>query len=136
MSIKTYRDLDAWQAGMDVVQQIYQVTKRFPADERFGLTAQLRRAAVSMPSNVAEGACRRTTGAFVNHVSIALGSHGEVETCVEIALRLTSHEPRATAPRHRPRSRWTRRALNLRSQPETSPNRAGAWRGVVPFQPV
>jgi len=88
MSIKTYRDLDAWQAGMDVVQQIYQVTKRFPADERFGLTAQLRRAAVSMPSNVAEGACRRTTGAFVNHVSIALGSHGEVETCVEIALRL------------------------------------------------
>jgi hypothetical protein len=63
MSTKTYRDLDAWQAGMDVVQQIYRVTKRFPADERFGLTAQLRRAAVSMPSNVAEGACRRTTGA-------------------------------------------------------------------------
>jgi four helix bundle protein len=88
MSIKTYRDLDAWQAGLDVVQQIYQVTKRFPVDERFGLTAQLRRAAVSMPSNVAEGACRRTTGAFVNHVSIALGSHAEVETCVEIALRL------------------------------------------------
>jgi four helix bundle protein len=45
MSIRTYRDLEAWQAGMDVVQQIYEVTKRFPADERFGLTAQLRRAA-------------------------------------------------------------------------------------------
>jgi four helix bundle protein len=88
MSIKTYRDLEAWQAGMDVVEQVYAMTKTFPVDERFGLSAQVRRAAVSMPSNIAEGASRRTTGAFMNHVSIALGSHAEVETCLEIAVRL------------------------------------------------
>ena len=63
------RDRKDCQAGMDVVQQVYEMTKRFPADERFGLTGQLRRAAISMPLNIAEGACRRTTGAFVNHVT-------------------------------------------------------------------
>jgi four helix bundle protein len=88
MTIKSYRDLEAWQASMDVVEHVYTLTKAFPSDERFGLTAQLRRAAVSIPSNVAEGASRRTTGAFINHVSIALGSHAEAETCIEIALRL------------------------------------------------
>src|SRR3982751_1599245 len=88
MAIKSYRDLEAWQASMDVVEHVYALTKSFPPDERFGLTAQLRRAAVSIPSNVAEAASRRTTGAFINHVSIALGSHAEAETCIEIGLRL------------------------------------------------
>ena len=60
----------------------------FPREELFGLTAQLRRAAVSIPANLSEGACRHTTKAFIYHVSIALGSHAEVETCVEIAVRL------------------------------------------------
>jgi four helix bundle protein len=87
-AVKTYRDLDVWQSGMTLVEETYGATRRFPADERFGLTAQLRRAAVSVSSNIAEGACRRTTGAFVNHVSIALGSHAEVETCFEVAMRL------------------------------------------------
>lgn len=73
---------------MTLVERCYAATKSFPLDERFGLTAQLRRAAISIPSNVAEGACRKTTPAYINHVSIALGSHGEVETCVEIAFRL------------------------------------------------
>jgi len=73
---------------MTLVERCYEATKSFPLDERFGLTSQLRRAAVSIPSNVAEGACRRTTPAYINHVSIALGSHGELETCVEIACRL------------------------------------------------
>ena len=81
---------------MDVVEQVYVTTKLFPADERFGLSAQLRRAAVSMPSNVAEGASRRTTGVFVNHVDIALGSHAEIETCVDIALRLDTSAKRST----------------------------------------
>jgi four helix bundle protein len=97
MPIKTYRDLEAGQAGMDVVQHIYETTRRFPQHERFGLTSQLRRAAVSIPSNIAEGACRRTTGAFVNHLSIALGSHAEVETCIEIALRLGYVSPAQAA---------------------------------------
>jgi four helix bundle protein len=86
--VKTYRDLEVWQVGMTLVEKIYAATKSFPSDERFELTGQLRRAAVSIPSNVAEGSCRRTTPAFLNHVSIALGSHGEIETCVEVAFRL------------------------------------------------
>jgi four helix bundle protein len=88
MALRTYRELDAWQQGIALVERCYKQTKTFPSDERFGLTAQLRRAAVSVPSNIAEGGCRLTTNAFVNHVSIALGSLAEVETCVEIALRL------------------------------------------------
>jgi len=86
--VKTYRELEVWQAGMDLVEVVYAVTRTFPRDELFGLTAQTRRATISVPSNIAEGACRRTTGAFLNHVSIALGSHAEVETCLEIAIRL------------------------------------------------
>ena len=88
-SPQTYRDLETWQSAMTLVERCYAATKLFPLDERFGLTSQLRRAAVSIPSNVAEGACRRTTNAYINHVSIALGSHAELETCVEIAFRLS-----------------------------------------------
>ena len=88
MTVRTYRDLEAWQRAMSMVEQCYGVTKNFPREERFGLTGQLRRAAVSVPSNVAEGSSRLTTGAFINHVSIALGSLAEVETYVDIALRL------------------------------------------------
>jgi len=86
--IQTYRDLEVWQFGMTLVERCYTETKRFPVDERYGLTAQLRRAAISIPANVAEGACRHTTSVYINHVSIALGSHAELETCVEIACRL------------------------------------------------
>jgi four helix bundle protein len=84
----SYRELEVWQAGMTVVERLYTVTSRFPSEERFGLTAQLRRAVVSMPSNVAEGRARRSIRTCANHVSIALGSHAEVETYLEIARRL------------------------------------------------
>jgi four helix bundle protein len=84
----TYRDLDAWKEGMNLVEQCYRLTRSFPAHELYGLTSQLRRAAVSVPSNIAEGYCRRTTRAYANHVSIALGSHGELETCIEIGSHL------------------------------------------------
>ena len=94
--VKVYRDLDAWQAAMALVEMIYGATRALPRHELFGLIAQLRRAAVSIPSNIAEGACRRTTGAYVNHVRIALGSHAEVETCFEIALRLGYLQPDET----------------------------------------
>lgn len=87
-TVRTYRDLEAWKTGMQLVEEIYRVTKNFPREEKFGLTSQLRRAAVSIPSNIAEGACRETTPAYINHVGIALGSHGEVETCIEISFRL------------------------------------------------
>ena len=87
-TVKTYRDLEAWQSSTTLVEEVYAFTRGFPADERFGLTSQLRRAAVSVAANIAKGSCRRTTAAYVNHVSIALGSHAEVETCSEFAMRL------------------------------------------------
>lgn len=83
-----YRDLDAWKQAMDLVEQCYKTSANFPRAELYGLTSQLRRAAVSIPSNVAEGYCRRTTKVYAYHVSIALGSHGELETCIELASRL------------------------------------------------
>lgn len=73
---------------MMLVERCYRVTASFPKGEMYGLTSQLRRAAVSIPSNVAEGYCRRNTKVYANHVSIALGSHAEVETCIELARRL------------------------------------------------
>ena len=85
---RAYKKLDVWQQAMNLVEHCYKATGTFPNDELYGLTSQLRRAAVSIPSNVAEGACRRKTKAYANHVSIALGSHAEVETCIELAWRL------------------------------------------------
>jgi four helix bundle protein len=88
MSTFTYRDLIVWKQGIDLVEQCYRLTARFPGSELYGLTNQIRRAAVSIPANVAEGHCRRETKPFRHHVSIAIGSHGELETYFEIALRL------------------------------------------------
>jgi four helix bundle protein len=88
MPIETYRDLETWQACMDTVIDTYQLTRRFPDYERFGLTSQMQRASVSMPSNVAEGWARRSTAVYINHVDIAIGSHAELETCAEAAQRL------------------------------------------------
>ena len=72
----SFRDLEVWQESMTLVEEIYALSKRFPADERFGLTSQLRRAAVSIPSNIGEGARRKRRKAFLNHLDIALGSQG------------------------------------------------------------
>src|SRR4030095_6153170 len=85
---RAYRKLDTWQQAMNLVEHCYRVTAAFPNHELYGLTSQLRRAAVSIPSNVAEGHCRRSTKAYANHVSIALGSHGELATCIDICSRL------------------------------------------------
>jgi four helix bundle protein len=73
---------------MDLVESIYKTTAAFPGEERFGLTSQMRRCSVSIPSNLAEGAARNTRKLFSNHVSIALGSAAELETQLEIAQRL------------------------------------------------
>jgi four helix bundle protein len=83
-----YSDLVVWQKAMDLVTIIYKVTADFPSDERFGLTSQIRRAAVSVPSNIAEGYGRKATGAYLNHISISLGSIMELETQMQIAQRL------------------------------------------------
>src|SRR5689334_4139954 len=84
----SFRDLKVWRDSMDLVEAIYQASTKFPADERFGLTAQLRRAAVSIPSNIGEGKRRKREKALLNHLDIALGSQGEVEVQLEIAKRL------------------------------------------------
>ncbi|MGI9175154.1 MAG: four helix bundle protein [Rhodothermales bacterium] len=86
--VDSYRDLEVWQRGMDLVESVYALTKPFPADERFGLTAQLRRAAISIPSNVAEGWGRGSRKEFMHFIKIARGSLAEVETQLIIAHRL------------------------------------------------
>lgn len=87
MSIQSYRDLEAWRLGIEFVVSIYGLTKLFPREELYGLTSQLRRAAVSIPSNISEGH-QRGTRAYEHYVSLALGSLAEVDTQVEIAARL------------------------------------------------
>ena len=84
----SFRDLDVWREAMLLVEDVYGVSRRFPADERFGLTSQLRRAAVSIPSNIGEGSRRKRRKVFLNHLDIALGSQAEVDVQSEIALRL------------------------------------------------
>src|SRR5713101_3737431 len=83
-----YRDLIVWQKGMALVKRVYRITGTFPADERFGLVAQMRRAAVSIPSNIAEGQARHTTGEFVQFVSHAEGSVAELDTQLTLAIEL------------------------------------------------
>ena len=73
---------------MDLAEQCYKATASFPKSELYGLTGQLRRASVSIPSNVAEGHGRRSTKAYLNHVSIAIGSQAEFASCFELAARL------------------------------------------------
>ncbi|WP_439181610.1 four helix bundle protein [Carboxylicivirga taeanensis] len=83
--MKTFRELLVWQKSMDFVTEAYNVTAGFPDDEKFGLTNQLRRASVSIPSNIAEGFGRKSDGDFSRFLSIALGSSFEVQTQLEIA---------------------------------------------------
>lgn len=88
MQFRCHRDLDVWQRGMDMVAEIYQLTGHWPASEKYGLTTQLRRAAVSVPSNIAEGSARRTAADFSRFLDIAQGSLAEIETQLEIAKRI------------------------------------------------
>jgi|GEM_PF-120065 len=88
MKVKSYRDLILWQKGMDLVEAVYRVTKAFPREEMHCLSSQIRRAAVSVPSNIAEGQGRNSTREFRNHLSMACGSLQEVETQVLVAQRL------------------------------------------------
>jgi four helix bundle protein len=88
MKVKNYQELIVWQRAMDLVEDVYRSSKDFPREEIYALTSQIRRAAVSIPSNIAEGQGRRTTSDFLRHLSIAYGSLREVETQILIARRL------------------------------------------------
>ena len=88
MKVRNYQELIVWQKAMDLVELIYAESRSFPREEIYGLTSQLRRAAVSIPSNIAEGQGRRTTADFIRHLSISYGSLRELETQTLIAERL------------------------------------------------
>ncbi len=88
VSGRNYQDLIAWQRAMDLVEEVYRVTKAWPREETYGLTNQVRRAAVSIPSNIAEGQGRSSPAEFARFLSIAHGSLREVETQLLIASRL------------------------------------------------
>jgi len=85
----SFRDLKVWRESMLLVEDVYRLSRLFPADERFGLTSQVRRAAVSIASNIAEGGRRKRRKTHLNHLDIALGSQAEVDVQLEIARRLT-----------------------------------------------
>ncbi len=91
-----YQELKVWQLGMDITVEIYKLTERFPNSEIYGLTSQIRRAAVSIPANIAEGHERDTTKDYLRFVSIARGSLAELETELLIASRLTYINQEAT----------------------------------------
>lgn len=97
MQIRSHRDLIVWQKAMDLVAECYQLAERFQRKEQFSLTDQLQRAAVSVPANIAEGHGRKSTAAFLNYLSIASGSLAELETHIEIAIRLNYVSPEAAA---------------------------------------
>ena len=84
----THKDLEVWKISMDFVVDVYKLTQFFPNDEKFGLTSQLRRAAVSIPSNIAEGAARKGAKEYIQFLYIALGSIAELDTQLIIAERL------------------------------------------------
>lgn len=86
--IRDYKDLQVWQKGMALAKQIYQMTQAFPSEEKFGIVSQMRRAAVSVPSNIAEGQARNTTGEFVQFLSHAEGSLAELDTQVRLSVTL------------------------------------------------
>jgi len=86
--LNSYKDLIVWQKSIELVSEIYKLTERFPKTEIYGLTSQIRRAAVSLPSNIAEGYTRKHRPEYVQFLRIAFGSGGELETQIIIAEKL------------------------------------------------
>ena len=87
-SIRSYQDLVVWQKSIDLAVRTYELTRSFPSEEKYGLTSQMRRAAASVPANIAEGHARRSTGEFLQMLGIARGSLAEVETFLILSERL------------------------------------------------
>lgn len=105
MAVKSYRDPRVWQDTMDLVEHTYRWTKSFPEHELYALTSQVRRAAVSIPSNIAEGHTRRHTREFLQFLAIAQASLAEVETQLQIAARLIIWSRRSASTLWEKRSR-------------------------------
>jgi four helix bundle protein len=98
MKPQNYKDLVVWQKGIALAKMIYRLTQSFPSAEKFGLVAQMRRAAVSVPSNLAEGQARHTTGEFVQFISHAEGSVAELDTQLILSSELRFCDRASTAP--------------------------------------
>ena len=98
MKTQNYKDLIVWQKGIALAKLIYQLTQRFPSAEKFGLVAQMRRAVISIPSNLAEGQARHTTGEFIQFISHAEGSVAELDTQVILSVELGFCDKRGPAP--------------------------------------
>jgi four helix bundle protein len=88
MPLKSYRELEVWKKSIQIVVEVYRLTASYPRDELFGLVSQLRRAAVSVPANIAEGYGRATRGEYLNQLSVARGSLNELETLCIVSTRL------------------------------------------------
>ena len=88
MVVKSYQELNVWQLGMELAREVYGLTQSFPQHELYGLTNQMRRAAASIPANIAEGHARDSSKEYVHHVSIAFGSLAELETFLILAESL------------------------------------------------
>ena len=87
--IRDYKDLHVWQKAMELAKRIYLLTGRFPPEEKFGLVSQMRRPAISVPSDIAEGQARNTTGEFVQFISHAEGSAAELDTQLRLSIELS-----------------------------------------------
>ena len=98
MTVKSYRDLRVWNEGIDLAVAIYEATERFPKREVFGLTAQMRRAACSIPSNIAEGCSRQGTPELLRFLHVARGSLAELDTQILLSQRLGYLHPGTTGP--------------------------------------
>lgn len=88
MGSRSYRDLTVWQKSLDLVEMTYHLTREFPPEENYGLSNQMRRCAVSIPSNISEGQSRNSNKEFERFLRIAIGSLAELDTQLEISLRL------------------------------------------------
>ena len=119
--IQSFRDLEVWNLSMDVVLDCYRITDRYPSEERYGLVAETRKSARSIPSNVAEGHNRHAPKAYLNHANIALGSHAELDTPVEMAIRLRYLDRHALAAFLETSSRAGKMLRRLQRSLEASP---------------
>jgi len=115
MKLKSFRDLRVWQLAMELVEITYRLTKNFPKNEMYGLTSQIQRAAVSVPSNIAEGHTREHTREFLHHLSIAQASLAELETQLEIGARLKYLSINELGQFSNVWSRWADNCMPLRN---------------------
>ena len=98
MAVKSFRDLEVWHLSMELAEDIYPLVRQFPIEERFALSLQLRKAGISIPSNIAEGSGYGTNRRYVHHLRVACGSDSEVQTQLMLSKRLKFAKPSEVTP--------------------------------------